>query len=119
MCNHSKIITRKELNGKVVVVNFTGTFISKSECDEIGDEFACLVGYDGCVNIILDFAGLTGVNIDIYGKFYTLHKTCKANSGRLILCGFDENVSDNFRVSGMTKHFTIVDTLQEALAMFS
>jgi anti-sigma B factor antagonist len=66
--------------------------------------------------ILLDLSDLTYIGSAGLGAFITLKKAVETHQRRIVLAGLNPLVLDLFETSGLTRHFTVFDTPQEALA---
>ena len=51
--------------------------------------------------------------------FLAVLKFLEKNDGRIVLCGMKPFVADVFEISGFSELFEIVDTREEALALYA
>ena len=71
---------------------------------------------DGRLSAVVDFTAIRAVNSSTLGRFIKLRRRMSAASGRLILCGMNDQVWGAFLVTNLDKLFDVSDSVATALA---
>jgi anti-sigma B factor antagonist len=72
----------------------------------------------GPTNGIIDFSGFSWLNSSGLGKLLVIWKEFNAKQGQLVLVGLKPRVKEVFRITKLIQVFTIVESLDDALALF-
>jgi anti-sigma B factor antagonist len=73
----------------------------------------------GCIRLIFDIRGLNYCGDAGIGAFIEILKRVKPRGGDIALFGIQPGVIEVFRLLGVSQFFTIKDTLDEAVAVFT
>jgi anti-anti-sigma factor len=98
----------------ILIVNLTGRIDAASAKDL---EQQCLQWIDkGETRLIFDFSAVNYISSAALRVFLLVAKRLGSVHGSVRLCGLNATLRDVFDISGFSKLFTILPTLQEALS---
>jgi anti-sigma B factor antagonist len=94
------------------------SFVEDQTINKIGDDLFRLVDEKGQRNIILDFSDVEFFSSAALGKLITLNQKVQAVRGKLVLVGFSKEMLELFTTNKANKLFSIVNSMDEANALF-
>ena len=104
-------------HGDVAVVRFGVSHINDEEnIEEIGHELFALVDQLGFQKVVLNLDGVQYVTSSVVGKMITMHRKLHRVDWQLILTELTDGVDEILSASRLMSYFTVVDTLDSALA---
>lgn len=108
-----------DVDGDVTVAKFVVEQLNDEENIELlGHELFALVDQFGRQQVVLDLSQVKYVTSSVIGKVITLHRKMHRNDGTLVLCELRPAVAEILRTSKLIEYFTVVDSLDTALASF-
>jgi anti-anti-sigma factor len=94
-----------ETQGPVTTAHFEGRnfLLGEEAAKEAVAELSKLAG----VTLVLNLAGVVGLDSAALGKLVRLHKNLRAMGGGLVLCGLSPAVHDRFARTGLAQYLDI------------
>ena len=107
--------------GEVVMVTFTqARILDEGTIRAIGTEFEKLTTEAAADRkLLLNFRGVDYMSSAMLGQIMKLHKQCKADNVKLMLCGVCPQVMEIFTITRLNKVLAIESDEAAALASFS
>jgi len=106
-----------EVTGDVTVVTLPAR-VDTTSAGEVEGEFTALLD-DGVLRLVADFGVNDYVSSAGLRVFLSVLKRLQKSDGRIVLCAMKPFVDDVFGISGFSELFEIVETRDEALALFA
>jgi anti-sigma B factor antagonist len=102
----------------VTVVRFTTrAILVESAIRTVGDELLRLVKM-GQDQMVIDFSEIKNMGSYMLATLLQLDRKIKAEGGRLVLCGLDEELQKLMEMTQLSKTFTIVPEEADAVESF-
>lgn len=99
-----------------------GVVVASLKCTKIGDFEAPgmladlqTVGPSGLWRIVVDCTEVVLIGSRGLGVFIAARKVCEEHHGKLVVCGLSDELTGLFKMSGLTKLFTIKKDAAEAV----
>ncbi|MEO8495177.1 MAG: STAS domain-containing protein [Planctomycetota bacterium] len=106
--------------GDVSVVRFVDRrILDAANIEGLGDELFALVETDHHKRMLLNFTGVEFLSSAALNKLIILDKKIKSQGGKLVLCDLRQEIKEVFAITRLDQLFTISDSEQKALAVFS
>ena len=106
-----------ESQGDVTVVVVDRARLSEEDnITQWGQELIDLVEQYGCHRLVVSLERVVYLSSAALGKLIMLHRRLHRHSGRLVLCGLVDTVSDIFATGRLDQYFTIVPDVPGGVA---
>jgi anti-sigma B factor antagonist len=90
-------------------------FCESNDVEEIGQQLNELVEAEGRPRLLLDLDAVEFMATAFQAKLLSLSERLRKRGGVLMLCGLRPEVARSFRITGLYRRFTIVETLHAAI----
>ena len=105
-----------EYRQNTAVATFTDEkILEEKDIQAIADSIMSLVDEEQVNNIVLDFSNVSFLSSAVLGLLIRLLKKVSENGGKLALCNISAKIHDIFKITRLTKVFSIHPDIDQAL----
>ncbi|MEX1098175.1 MAG: STAS domain-containing protein [Planctomycetales bacterium] len=103
--------------GDVAVIAFTVPRLTDDEnIEQIGRELFAVIEHYGRRKVVVSLAEVSYLTSSVLGKLITLHRRLHRAGGRMVLCGFRDEVADVLETSRLDEYFETAPDVEAAVA---
>lgn len=109
------ILPRDE--GDVSIVSFTIPRLTDDEnIEQIGRELLAVIEHYGRRKVVVDLGNVDYLTSSVLGKLITMHRRLHRAGGRMVLCGFRNEVAEVLETSRLDEYFETAPNVEAAAA---
>ncbi len=110
---------RHEFDGDTLAVPLDDALLPGAEADtDVDVRIVRLLSDTHARKLLLDFTGVRNLRSMGIAALMQVHKACKEKGVALAVCGLDPEVAHVFRVTALTRVFSVYTTATEARGAF-